>query len=129
MLFVSSDMEHPPFYVLSVSIPHMTSTHGGSNACPARSRRAAAIRASVSPRLHEKSSRHQEEPQVLEAVVLVPDQKQQAYEDKGCVCEHDQMLFVMIYFLEKGPDAVKHENIAFERAARAAGCCIFIILQ
>ena len=37
------------------------------------------------PRLHEKSSRHQEEPQVLEAVVLVPDQKQQAYEDKGRV--------------------------------------------
>ena len=37
------------------------------------------------------------------------------------------MLFVMIYFLEKGPDAVKHENVASERAARAAGCCIFII--
>ena len=39
------------------------------------------------------------------------------------------MLFVMIYFLEKGPDAVKHENVASERAARAAGCCIFIMLQ
>lgn len=39
------------------------------------------------------------------------------------------MLFVMIRFLEKGPDEVKHENIASERAARAAGCCIFIMLQ
>ena len=56
-------------------------------------------------------------------------QPEQAHDDKGCVCEHDQMLFVMIRFLEKGPDAVKHENIASERAARAAGCCIFIILR
>ena len=39
------------------------------------------------------------------------------------------MLFVMIYFLEKGPDAVKHENVASERAARSAGRCIFITLQ
>ena len=37
------------------------------------------------PRLHEKSSRHQEEPQVLEAVVLVQDQKQQAHDDEGRV--------------------------------------------
>jgi len=56
-------------------------------------------------------------------------QPEQAHDDKGCVCEHDRMLFVMIRFLEKGPDAVKHENVASERAARAAGCCIFIILQ
>lgn len=56
-------------------------------------------------------------------------QPEQAHDDKGRVCEQDQMLFVMIRFLEKGPDAVKYENIASERAARAAGCCIFIILQ
>ena len=64
----------------------------------------------------------------VEVAVLL-EEPPQAHDDKGCVCEHDQMLFVMICFLEKGPDAVKHENIASERAARAAGCCIFIILR